>query len=81
MGDPIDQEGGGGPDFGVISGKVTIYRERPGSGRRPVGKAAVTAGSYSFVDRPTTRPLVYRAVYVDPKSGIPYAALARNAIY
>jgi hypothetical protein len=66
---------------GVASGRVTIYRERPGSGRRAVGKAAVAGGTFSFVDRPPSRPLVYRAVYVAPQSGIPYAALSRDAIY
>jgi len=26
------------------------------------------------------RPLTYRAVYTDPQSGLPYAALLRNPI-
>jgi hypothetical protein len=66
---------------GVPSGQVTIYRERPGSARRPVGKAQISAGTYSFVDRPSGGPLVYRAVYVAPKSGVPYAALSHEPIY
>jgi hypothetical protein len=65
---------------GVSSGRVTIYREGPGERRRAVGRAGLSGGSFSFSDRPTTRPLVYRAVYVDPASGIPYAALLRTPI-
>jgi hypothetical protein len=65
---------------GVSSGRVTIYRERPGEPRRAVGRASLSGGSFSFSDRPATRPLVYRAVYVDPASGIPYASLLRTPI-
>jgi hypothetical protein len=65
---------------GVSAGKVTIYRERSGSPRRAVGTATLRGGAFSFSDRPTTRPLVYRAVYVDPASGIPYGALLRTPI-
>jgi hypothetical protein len=65
---------------GVGGGKVTIYRERPGERRRAVGRATISGGSFSFSDRPSTRPLLYRAVYVDPSSGIPYAALLRNPV-
>jgi hypothetical protein len=66
---------------GVSAGKVTIYRERSGSPRRAIGAATLRGGGgFSFSDRPTTRPLVYRAVYVDPASGIPYGALLRTPI-
>jgi hypothetical protein len=66
---------------GVASGSVTIYRERPGQPRTAIGRAAISAGEYSFVDRPPQRPLVYRAVYTDPATGVPYGALLRKPIF
>jgi len=65
---------------GVAKGTVTLYRERSGERRRAIGRAALSGGAFSFSDRPTVRPLLYRAVYVDPASGIPYAALLREPI-
>jgi hypothetical protein len=77
-------EGGGiavrGSVLGVAKGTVTIYRERPGERRRPIGHVALNGGSFSFVDRSSTQPLVYRAVYTDPATGIPYAALLRSPV-
>jgi hypothetical protein len=69
-----------GTVLGVAKGTVTIYRERPGERRRPVGRASLNGGSFSFVDRPSTRPPLYRAVYTDPATGIPYAALLRRPV-
>jgi hypothetical protein len=66
---------------GVASGNVTIYRERPGQPRTAIGHAAIGAGEYSFVDHPAQRPLVYRAVYTDPATGVPYGALLRKPIF
>ena len=60
---------------GATSGTVRIYREEPGSGRQLAGSAALSGGSYSFLDRSPAEPQLYRAVYVDPRSGIPFAAL------
>jgi hypothetical protein len=65
---------------GVSAGRVALYRERPGTARRAIGTAPVTGGSFSFSDRPTVRPVLYRAVYTDPRTGIPYAALLRDPI-
>jgi hypothetical protein len=66
---------------GGAGGSVTVYRERPGSPRESAGAARLTAdGSFSFVDRPQARPLLYRAVYVDAVTGIPYAALLREPV-
>ena len=62
---------------GVSTGRVTIYRERPGSARQAIGRPALSGGAFSFVDNPTVRPLLYRAVYTDPATGIPYASLLR----
>jgi hypothetical protein len=69
-----------GTVLGVANGTVAIYRERPGSQRRPIGRAPLSGGSFSFLDRPTARPLLYRAVYTDPATGIPYAALLRSPV-
>jgi hypothetical protein len=65
---------------GASAGSVTIYRERPGEARTAVGRATLAGGDFSFVDRPPVRPLVYRAVYTDPQTGVPYAALLRNPV-
>ncbi|MDQ2911186.1 MAG: hypothetical protein M3R39_09260, partial [Actinomycetota bacterium] len=66
---------------GAAGGTVTVYRERPGSPRESAGSARLSAdGSFSFVDRPQVRPLLYRAVYVDMATGIPYAALLREPV-
>ena len=60
---------------GVSSGTVRIYREHPGTARQLAGSASIVGGSYSFLDRAPVEPLLYRAVYTDPSSGIPFAAL------
>lgn len=65
---------------GATSGSVTIYRERPGEARTAIGKATLSGGEYTFTDRPSTRPLTYRAVYTDPTTGVPYAALLRRPV-
>lgn len=65
----------------VPSGKVRIFRERPGEKRVPVATVNISGGAFSFVDNsPAVRPLLYRAVYIDPPTGIPYAALLREPI-
>jgi hypothetical protein len=58
---------------------VRIYRELPGASPELLGTARLTGGSYAFADRSPVDPLLYRAVYIDPRSGIPYAALLRPA--
>ena len=60
----------------VASGKVMLYRERPGEARKLIARPALAGGEFSYVDRSET-PAVYRAVYVEPASRIPYAALSR----
>jgi hypothetical protein len=62
---------------GVGPGSVTLYRERPGEPRRPLGRATLSGGLFVLRDRVSEPASAYRAVYVDPASGIPYAALAR----
>ena len=60
---------------GVSSGRVSLYREQPGSARVQVGSAAIVGGSFTFLDPAPVGPTLYRAVYTDRKTGIPYAAL------
>jgi hypothetical protein len=65
---------------GATGGRVAVYRERPGEARVLVARVPLSGGAFSLVDRPKVRPLVYRAVYTDPATGIPYAALLRSPI-
>ncbi|MDQ2981215.1 MAG: hypothetical protein M3R26_02680, partial [Actinomycetota bacterium] len=66
---------------GGAGGTVTVYRERPGLPRESAGTVRLTAdGSFSLVDRPQARPLLYRSVYVDAATGIPYATLLRQPV-
>jgi hypothetical protein len=62
---------------GPGSGRVTIFRERLDGTRQVAGTAQIAGGSFSFTDRTSTRPLLFRAVYTAPGTGIPYAALSR----
>jgi len=66
---------------GVSGGKVLVYRERPGFPRMLVGSAAFGSdGSFSISDLPPAKPVFYRAVYRDPATTIPYAALSHEPI-
>src|SRR5215203_937978 len=62
---------------GAAGGQVTIYRERLDGTRDVAGTAQLSAGSFSFTDAISTRPLLYRVVYTAPGTGIPYGALSR----
>jgi hypothetical protein len=63
------------------SGAVKIYRERPGMPRELAGSAPLGGdGSFTFMDTPSIGPFVYRAVYTDPVTGIPYAALLHDSV-
>ena len=65
-----------------LGGTVKIYRERPGTRRQLAAMVPVAPdGSFSATDLPPQRPLVYRAVYVDPLSGLPYARLLRDPVF
>jgi hypothetical protein len=62
---------------GATGGTVTIYEERVGVPRRPVFEAPVAAdGAFSF-SLPIVPGGLYRAVWVDPATGVPYARLLR----
>lgn len=65
---------------GAAGGTVQVYRETT-SGRSELGVAEVAAdGTFSFQDGAPASPTLYRAVYVDAATGIPYAALLRTPV-
>ena len=71
----------GGRIRGYTGGRVTIYRERPGSARSLAGAVTPSRdGSFTLTDKRPLRPLLYRAVYTQPKTGVPYAALLRTPV-
>ena len=61
---------------GATGGTITIYRERPDAPRTPLGVVPLAAdGSFSIPAPASPLATAYRAVYADPATGIPYAAL------
>jgi hypothetical protein len=66
---------------GARPGRVTVYRERSATARDLVGTAKLGRdGSFVLVDTPRGHPALYRAVYTDPATGIPYAKLLRSPL-
>jgi hypothetical protein len=66
---------------GARPGRVTVYRERSASARDVVGTAKIGRdGSFVLVDTGGGGSALYRAVYTDPVTGIPYARLLRAPI-
>jgi hypothetical protein len=61
---------------GATAGTVEIFREAPDTGRQLAATASIAADG-SFAAQVPASPTLYRAVYRDPASGIPYAALLR----
>ena len=62
---------------GATGGTVTIYAESSGTPRHAVYEAAVAPdGAFSF-SLPIVPGGYYRAVYVDPATGVPYAYILR----
>jgi hypothetical protein len=64
---------------GATGGSVQIFREAPDTGRLLVATASVSADG-SFTAQVPASPTLYRAVYRDPGTGIPYAALLRSPV-
>jgi hypothetical protein len=65
---------------GASSGRVSLYREAGDGSRMFVGTFPVGAGgSFAGSDPIATPPAAYRAVWVDPATSIPYAALLHTA--
>jgi hypothetical protein len=66
---------------GASGGIVDIYREGAAGPRALVARAEVTAdGSFGAESTPPDSPTLYRAVYVDDATGIPYASLLRTTV-
>jgi len=66
---------------GAQGGHVTIYREHAKARRETAATVKLGAGgTFTFTDSARAHPVFYRAVYVDPVSGIPYAKLLRDQI-
>jgi hypothetical protein len=62
---------------GATTGTVTIYEETAGQPRRSVFDSPVAAdGAFSF-SLPIVPGAAYRAVWIDPATGVPYARLLR----
>jgi hypothetical protein len=65
---------------GAAGGSVTLYRESAG-GRAAIASAPLsTDGSFGPIDDAPSGPAFYRAVYVDPATGVPIAMLLRSAV-
>jgi hypothetical protein len=65
---------------GASGGGVQIYRETEAE-RVHVGTGELAPdGTYSFQDAAPTSPTLYRAVYVDAATPIPFAALLREPV-
>lgn len=65
---------------GARGGRVSIYREFSENNRDLAAAIRVgPSGAFAFVDR-RARPTLYRAVYTDPATGIPYAKLLRQPV-
>jgi hypothetical protein len=63
---------------GATGGSVTIYREHVGGARGAIATAPVAAdGTFGAADATAgpVAPAAYRAVWIDPVTSIPYAAL------
>jgi hypothetical protein len=66
---------------GAHGGHVTVYREHAKTRRSRVGTVKLSGGgTFTLVDTARDGPAFYRAVYVDPASGIPYAKLLRDPV-
>jgi hypothetical protein len=67
--------------LGANGGLVELFREVPNGPRALVANAELAPdGSFSGQDTPPTSPTLYRAVYQEPVTGIPYASLTRTPV-
>ena len=62
---------------GASSGNVSLYEEQAGRPRRLVGEFPLDEQGLFDAAVPLTPGFTYRAVYVDPATGVPYARLVR----
>jgi hypothetical protein len=64
---------------GATSGTVELYREAPDTGRQRAATAPIGPDG-SFAAQVPASPTLYRAVYRDPVTGVPYGALLRRPL-
>jgi hypothetical protein len=69
-----------GPSGTPAAGTVQLWRETVAGPELLTTLPLAADGTFSTVDTPPVRPLVYRAVYVDPASGLPLASLFRTVL-
>jgi hypothetical protein len=66
---------------GVAGGSVELYREQEASQRTRIATVALGPdGAFFAQDSAPILPTLYRAVYRDPSSGVPYAAFTRAPV-
>jgi hypothetical protein len=64
---------------GARGGEVEIYRETPTSREFMIRAALGPDGTFAVREAPLPSGVFYRAVYREPTTGLPYAALARSS--
>jgi hypothetical protein len=67
-------------DGAAAGGSVELWRETQSGADLAATVPLAADGSFSYLDSPPSRPLTYRAVYRDPVSGLPLAALVRSVL-
>jgi hypothetical protein len=65
---------------GATGGTVQLYRESAGTRTLLATVAVAPDGVFAFDAPPPTSPTLYRAVYVDAATGIPYGSLLRTPV-
>jgi hypothetical protein len=64
---------------GATGGEVEIYRETNSSREWMIRAPVHSDGTFAVRETPLPSGVVYRAVYQEPTTGLPYAALARSS--
>ena len=65
---------------GLSAGTVELWRETQAGAELLCTLPLAADGTFSYLDTPPVRPLVYRAVVVDPASRLPLASLVRTVL-
>jgi hypothetical protein len=65
---------------GAAGGSVELWRETEAGSELVSSLPLAADGTFAATDLPPARPLVYRAVYRDPASGLPVASLVRTVL-
>lgn len=65
---------------GATGGGVELWRETQAGAELVATLPLASDGSFAATDLPPARPLVYRAVYRDPVSGLPLGSLVRTVL-